>query len=86
FRVTDFVPRRLLTLVLLTLAGIAAICCLAGLYVFGPALIRSTSARPLMFDLANSGSLGAWFSSILLLVATGFSLVAYSVRRHKVGD
>ena len=39
-----------------------------------------------MADLGNYGSLGNWFASLLLLVASLLAITIYSVRRHKVDD
>ena len=42
--------------------------------------------RLAMFDLPAAGSLGTWFSSLLLLAATMVALVVYGIRRHKTDD
>ena len=39
-----------------------------------------------MADLGNCGSLGNWFASLLLLMATALAGMIFSVRRHKVDD
>ena len=37
-------------------------------------------------DLAAKGSLGCWFSSLLLLAAAAVAILVYAVRRHRTDD
>jgi hypothetical protein len=37
-------------------------------------------------DLSAKGSLGCWFSSLLLLAASAAAMLVYSVRRHRTDD
>jgi hypothetical protein len=37
-------------------------------------------------DLGIKGSLGCWFSSLMLLIATGTAFLIYDVRRHRTDD
>jgi hypothetical protein len=85
-RLTDFVPRRVIFLVLLPLAGMAAIAGLTTLYVAAPRLFHTPSHRPILAVLGGPGSLGNWFSSLLLLMATFYAVVNYTVRRHRMDD
>ncbi len=85
-RLTELIPRRILTFAVLLKVSLLAIAGLAALYIWSPNFTPGNSTRAVMFDLAVSGSLGAWFSSLLLLTATVFTVVTYSVRRHKVDD
>ena len=85
-RVTDLVPRRLISHFLLLMLGLAAIGGLIALYVWIPDRLRGPQIRPAMADLGNCGSLGNWFASLLLLIAGLFAIITYSVRRHKVDD
>jgi hypothetical protein len=85
-RLTDLIPRRLISHFLLLTAGFAAIGGLMALYIWTPRLLRTQQLRPTMADLGDCGSLGSWFASLLLLAATLLAIVIYSVRRHKVDD
>ncbi len=71
---------------LLSLMGTAVITGLTTLYVAGPGLFRTPGRWPAMADLGRPGSLGNWFSSLLLLMAAFYAVVNYTVRRHKVDD
>src|SRR5204863_8373822 len=52
-----------------------------------PELSQLSGRRDLAaFDLAAPNSIGAWFSSLLFTLAAGWSLLIYSLRRHKVDD
>ena len=85
-RITDLVPRRLLALVPLPLLGVAAIAGLITLYVTAPELLHTPGCRPAMASLGQPGSLGNWFSSLLLLVASLLAIITFTVRRHKADD
>ena len=69
-RLTDLVPRRLISHLLLLMVGLAAIGGLMALYVWIPDLLHNPQIRPTMADLGNCGSLGNWFASLLLLTAS----------------
>ena len=73
---------------LILLAGVGVIAALESLYVWMPDLPVQTvrGGRLAMFDLTGPGSLGAWFSSLVLLAAAMVALVVYGIRRHKVDD
>ncbi len=85
-RLTDLVPRRLLALVLLPMLGVAAIAGLITLYVTVPELLHTPGCRPATASLGQPGSLGNWFSSLLLLVASLLAIITFTVRRHKADD
>lgn len=86
-RLTDLIPQRLRTWLLLVL--------LAGSAIYGlqkgsvqPSL---TSESPVVnsfncFSLEGPGTLAAWFSSGFLLVAAAGCGMVYLLRRHKVDD
>jgi len=84
-RLTDLVPMHPLLLLAVLGAGIAIIALLEGLYVWA-----SLGGRGLgwiaAFDLADRGSLGTWFSSLVLALAAGTAVVVYTVRRHRLDD
>jgi hypothetical protein len=84
-RLTDLIPRRVISYILFLKVGLAAIAGLLVLYLWIPDLLRS-QYRPAMVDLGKCGSLGNWFASLLLLAAAMLALIVYSVRRHKVDD
>jgi hypothetical protein len=50
-----------------------------------PAKIGTVPQSP-VFDPSAAGSLGRWFSSLILLAAGVASLLVYNIRRHKVDD
>ncbi|MGO9115535.1 MAG: hypothetical protein ACLP9L_40520 [Thermoguttaceae bacterium] len=85
-RLTDLIPRRLISYLLILKVGLAAIGGLIALYVWFPDLLGNSQPRPAMADLGNYGSLGNWFASLLLLTAGLLAIVIYSVRRHKLDD
>jgi hypothetical protein len=85
-RLTDLIPRRLISYLLLVAVGSAAIGGLIALYVWIPGLIGSPQLRPAVADLGKCGSLGNWFASLLLLTAGLLAMATYSIRRHKFDD
>ena len=85
-RLTDLIPRRLISYLLLLKVGLAAIAGLVALHVWIPELLRDPQARPPMADLGNCGSLGNWFASVLLLIASLLAIIIYRIRRHKADD
>jgi len=86
-RITDLIPRRKLTLGLWCLLGVATIAALEALYWWMPRVAKMTrDGRVAAFDLDGEGSLGAWFTA-MLLAATGLAAVLiYSLRRHRLDD
>ena len=42
--------------------------------------------RVAALDLAAKGSLGCWFSSLLLVIASVAAILVYSIRRHRIDD
>lgn len=86
-RVIDLIPRRWSTLVGLFIVGLAIIVVLEGLYAITPQLIaKTTDGSVAAFDLEKEGSIGAWYSSMLLFMAGLVSLIVYSIRRHHTND
>jgi len=87
-RVTDLIPRRLTTFMLLMLAGVTCVVGLETLYAWMPELAPLTreDGRVAAFDLDGEGSLAVWFSSVTLLLAAVATLIVYYVRRHKTDD
>jgi hypothetical protein len=86
-QVTDFVPRRYRTIVLLVITGAASTMGLAGLHYAAPVLATATGVPEMPpFDLASTGSLAAWVAAVVLLVASALCLLVYSIRRHRIDD
>ena len=85
-RLTDLIPRRLVSYLLLFKVGLAAIGGLIALYVWIPDLLHDPQLRPAMSNLGTCGSLGNWFAALLLLTASLLAIIIYSVRRYKVDD
>jgi hypothetical protein len=86
-KITDLIPSKPLTLVLLFLAGALVIAGLETLYYWMPQFAAlATDGRIAAFDLDSEGSLGAWFSSLLLLASGLVCLLIWSLRRHRLDD
>ena len=86
-RVTDVVPIRALSLVLVFLGGIAVIVGLQMLHHHRSTWSLTVGAGYLSaLDLTRPGNLAAWYSSFVLLCAACASLLIYTIRRHNVDD
>lgn len=86
-RVIDLIPRRWSTLLGLFIAAVVIIVLLEGLYAITPQLVaRTTDGSVAAFDLEKEGSIGAWYSSTLLLMAAIVSLVVYLIRQSYEDD
>ncbi len=86
-RVTDLIPIRIRSVAFLFFLGLAAIAALEWLYAWMPTVAaHTTDGRVAAFDLDGEGSLGAWFSSVVLGLAGLVSLLVYSLRRHRIDD
>jgi hypothetical protein len=86
-RLVDLIPRRLVWFVLALVVGLGVIAAIEALHVWTPRILPSKPGQPpAMFDLAATGSLAAWVSSLVLLTAGLVALAVYAVRRHKVDD
>ncbi len=85
-RLFDLIPRRIVGLAVVLAVGAVM---LVGLVVtYGWMLKHSAgqNAMPAALDLGVKGSLGCWFSSILLLASAVAAILIYAVRRHRVDD
>ena len=86
-RITDFIPRSAIALMVLLLLNLAVIAGLEWLYYMMPHwAAQTTDGRVAAFDLDSEGSLGAWYSSTILAVAAAFAFLVYSLRRHRIDD
>ena len=86
-RITDLVPTRpwtLLVLLLLALTGVAGIAALFG--EWGTLAARAGREGLAALDVTSSGSLATWFSSMLLMAAAVGSVLVYTIRRHREDD
>jgi len=86
-QVTDFVPRRFRAIAVVVALGLASTTVLEVLHTYVGRLSSvlgpwATAA----IDLTASGSLAAWLSAVLLLMASATCLLIYSLRRHKIAD
>jgi hypothetical protein len=83
----DFVPQRLLVLVLLFFTGASVIAGLEAIYIWIPSLAAKTALpRLAALELGGKGSLATWFSSLMLLTAAVLATLVYTVRRHRIDD
>ena len=84
-RLTDLVPMHPLALLIVFAVGLGFIAGLEGAYLW---MLRpgTTMGRIAALDLTVRGSLGTWFASACLALASLVALVVYSVRRYKLDD
>ena len=88
-RVTDLIPQRPFAITLLFLLGAAIIGGLVWLHAWMPqvaAMANISDGRVAAFDLDGEGSLGAWFSSLVLLLSGLAAVLNYTLRRHRLDD
>ncbi len=86
-QVTDFVPRRYSTIALLGLFGVAAIATTAALHYFALPIAASRGINSsAAFDLTARGNLTEWLAAVVLFMASGFCVLTYSIRRHRIDD
>ena len=84
---TDLVPMRLSTYLLIFLVAAAIIGSLESLYYIMPQLASmTTDGRVAAFDLDGEGSLAVWFSSTTLLLAAAAAMLVFTVRRFRRDD
>ena len=86
-QLTDLIPRRLASFLVLYVIGFGIIAGLDFAYAWLPVLSRyTTSGKLAALDLSGESNLAAWFSSTWLGLAGLVSIVVYSVRRHRCDD
>lgn len=86
-RITDLIPRRILTICALFTLGVLIVAGLEWLYAEMPNIAKSAKdGRVAAFDLDGEGSLSAFFSSVVLMFAGFTALLIYSLRRHRLDD
>lgn len=87
WRLTDLVPLRLGTYLIILLVAATIIAGLEALYFSMPKLASmTTDGRVAAFDLDGEGSLAVWFSSTTLLLASVAALLVFTVRRFRRDD
>jgi hypothetical protein len=85
--VTDLLPVRPLWVVVLLLAGLTGIAAIEAIHVHAvslPAIAGAELLAPLNAD--SRGSLAAWYASAMLAAAAALSIVAFSIRSHRIDD
>ena len=86
-RLTDLVPMRTSSYLLIFLLGGGIICGLEALYSTMPHLAAmTTDGRVAAFDLDGEGSLAVWFSSLTLTLAAAAAILVFTVRRFRRDD
>jgi hypothetical protein len=86
-QVTDFVPRRYGTIALVGLFGVGLTGLAAALHYFAlPVAASRGMSSAAAFDLAARGNLTDWISAVVLFLASGFCVMTYSIRRHRIDD
>ncbi|MGA2035051.1 MAG: hypothetical protein ABSG68_22610, partial [Thermoguttaceae bacterium] len=86
-RLDDLVPGSLLGFALLFMVGITIAVALEALHAWMPDLLPPHAAgRASAVWLGRSGTVGAWFSSLLLLAASIYALLVFAIRRHRTDD
>ncbi len=85
-RLFDLIPRRMVSVVFLLLVASAMLAGLEASYAWMLDRVAHGGSRVAALDLAAKGSLGCWFSSLLLVAASAAALLVYSVRRHRTDD
>ena len=86
-QITDFVPRRYRSIVLLIAFAVLSTAGLAGIdYVATLQLGVPNIADVSAFQLGVPGSIAAWMASAVLFVATAACALVYSIRRHRIDD
>ncbi len=71
---------------LLAMAGVAILAGFEASYAWMLERVARGGAAVAALDLAIKGSLGCWFSSLMLLAAAVTAYMIYTVRRHRIDD
>jgi hypothetical protein len=85
-RLFDLIPRHVLGVALLLVVAGAIGIGLEAAYAWMLERTAHGAARVAALDLAAKGSLGCWFSSLMLVAAAVAALLVYSIRRHRIDD
>src|SRR3954468_9168913 len=86
-QVTDFVPRRYGTIAVVGLFGLALTGLTSALHFFVlPMAMSGGMYSAAAFDVTARGNLTAWLAGVVLFLASGFCVMTYSIRRHRIDD
>ncbi len=85
-RLFDLIPRRMASVVVLLIVVSAMLAGLGAAYAWMLDRVAHGGLRVAALDLAAKGSLGCWFSSLLLVAASAAAMLVYSIRRHRTDD
>lgn len=86
-QITDFVPRRYGTIVLLVLIGVGMTTAMGALHFFAlPIAVTSGIQSTAALELTSYGSVSAWLAAVVMLLASATCLLTYSIRRHRIDD
>jgi hypothetical protein len=86
-RLAELVPLRNASWAMILLTGLTGVAALAALYGQSRVWCRILDRHDLVaFDLAQRGSVAAWYSALLLALAAFAAVFIYTLRRHKVDD
>jgi len=85
-RLFDLIPRRMVSVVVLLIVASGVLAGLEASYLWMIDRVTHGGIRVAALDLAAKGSLGCWFSSLLLVAASVAAILVYSVRRHRTDD
>jgi hypothetical protein len=85
-QVTDFVPRRYGTVAMLVFVGVATTALMAAMHLFVVPFASSRGMQSAALDLGSRGNLASWLAAVVLFLASGFCILTYSIRRHRIDD
>lgn len=86
-RFVDFLPVRPLYVAALLLLGLTAIAAIEAIHIQAARWKLPAGAGQLAaLDVSARGSLAAWYSSLLLMLATASALLTLAIRVHRVDD
>jgi hypothetical protein len=82
----DLIPRRKIVLASWAAAGMVVMVGLGFAHTWMLGRVADGVANVAALDLGVKGSLGCWFSSVLLLAASLGAFLVYLIRRHRIDD
>lgn len=86
-RFTDLLPVRPFRVALCILTALTAVAVIECCHIYLKTLPLDKFSAPLAaLDVAQPGSIAAWFSSLVLAGATVLSLMTFGIRLHRVDD
>ena len=86
-RLTDVLPLKPLTVILLGFLGLVAIGAIVGVeWTLASLFLEGKQQAPCAFDAEAKTSVGGWFSSILLFTGAVLAFGIYTLRKHRRDD